>query len=344
MTTCGRGTDRIRADTATTTHAPTKPPGPAAFAFPGCLPSLALEAVFDAYLWVASPPACVAMTCRRRWLAQHAPLASVPEFSRAARRFARVWPARAPLHRVAGGVALATSWEGCDLGAPRLRGCGTLTLVGSCDCGGKNAAACDLVAGMRGQLGRLYVARVSAHDASRGARYDALPDDDDADAQCAVTCVSRATPADVVDAVVVKHKRRRRTEEPTESAVILIEACDRYFVGMAVGDVVPQNGGMCRFVESVAAAKHHGIHVVATTSGATAAAARLLSDAIDRLVLVVPDAGRRADVARLFAPLARHPPAALASLMAAVKRYDALVFERAPAETVSAWVRRHASR
>ncbi|AGO83193.1 hypothetical protein pdul_cds_943 [Pandoravirus dulcis] len=346
MATCGRGTNGIQVDRTTTLCTPAGTMGPTVLAFPGCLPSLALEAAFDAYLQVASPPAGVAMACRRRWLAQHAPLASVPEFGRAARRFARAWPPKMPLHRVAGGIALATSWEGCDLGAPRLRGCGTLTLVGSCDCGGKNAAACDLVAGMQGQLGRLYVARVLGHGAAQDARCGALSDGDaDADAQH-VVALSRATPADVVDAVIVDHRRRRHTKEPTQSAVVLIEACDRYFVGMSVGDGAHRDDDMRRFVESVTEAKRHGIHVVATVSDATAAAAGagFLRDAIDRFVLVVPDAGRCTDVARLFAPLTCHPLASLAALMTGVKRYDALVFEHAPVETVSAWMRRQVPR
>lgn len=344
MAACVRGTNGIQVDRATTLCTQTRATKSVGLAFPGCLPSLALEAAFDAYLRVASPPADVAMACRRRWLAQHASLASVPEFDRAARRFARAWPPKMPLRRVADGVALATSWEGCDLGAPRLQGRGTLTLVGSCNCGGKNAAACDLVAGMRGQLGRLYVARVLGHGAVQDVRC-CMPTDSggDADAQC-IVALSRATPADVVDAVIVDHGRRRHSKEPSQSAVVLIEACDRYFVGATTGDVASQYDDMRRFVESVAEAKRHGVHVVATVSGVTAAGADFLRDAIDRFVLVVPDAGRRADVARLFAPLACRPLATLAALMAAVERYDALVFERAPVETVSAWMRHRAPR
>lgn len=346
MAACARGTNGIQVDRTAAAHTQARATEPTGLPFPGCLPSLALEAAFDAYLRVASPPAGVAIACRRRWLAQHAPLASVPEFSRAARRFARAWPPKMPSRRVADGVALATPWEGCDLGAPRLQGRGTLTLVGSCDCGGKNAAACDLVAGMQGQLGRLYVARVLGHGTLQAVCRGAPTDGDgDADAQC-IVALSRATPADVVDAAVVDHGRRRHTKEPTRSAAVFIEACDRYFVGAAAGDSARRDVDMCRFVDSVAEAKRHGVHVVATVSGATAAAtgAGFLRGAIDRFVLVVPDASRRADVARLFAPLACCPLATLASLMATVERYDALVFERAPVETVSAWTRRRMPR
>ncbi|AVK75479.1 hypothetical protein pqer_cds_1057 [Pandoravirus quercus] len=327
---------------ATDTHVTTESAQPAPLVFPRYLPSLVVEAVFDAYLQTASPPACVAIACRRRWLAQHTPLAGAPEFCRAARRFARKWLPIMPPARVVDGVALVTVWQGCDLGAPSLGGAGTLTLVGSRDCGGKNAAACGIVAGMRGQLDRLYVARILGH--TRGSTCcDILPD---CEASVHTATLLNDTAADVVDVAVADHKRAPFCQH--ESVAVLIEACDRYVDNNDVGPVDDRRRDLMRFADSVAAAKRCGIHVVATVSGASASIGgpHILRDGVDRFVLVVPDAGRRHDVAHLFAPLTHYPPSTLLALMAVVDRFDALVFERdeAPTDTVSVWVRRQKCR
>lgn len=296
------------------------------------LPSLALEAVFDAYLEVASPRDEVSVARRRRWLAQHALLAFVPEFCRAARRFAQ---RRLPALPSRDGAAVAP-WEGCDLGAPHLRGAGTLTVVGSRDCGGKNAAACDVVASMRGQLDRLYVARISPRPSAAAGCHGAAAH---LDCYCGVapmtTVLCCAAGSDAIDEVnaIVDGRRCRREGVPVESIAILIEACDRYFGR----NPAARDRDLARLLDGVAAAKRRGIHVVATTSGVGDIGACPLVDATDRFVLVVPDVGRRDDVARLFAPLAHCLPHALAALMATAGRYDGFVFERGSA--VSLWAR-----
>ncbi|AJF96902.1 hypothetical protein TW95_gp0168 [Pandoravirus inopinatum] len=327
---------------ATDTHAVPRPTQPTPLVFPRHLPSLVVEAVFDAYLQTASPPACVAMACRRRWLAQHTPLAGAPEFCRAARRFARKWLQMVPPTRIVNGVPLVTVWQGCDLCAPRLEGAGTLTLVGSRDCGGKNAAACDIVTGMQGQLDRLYVARLSGR--TRGsACCNILPD---YGTSVHTATLLHDTAADAVDAAVADHKRDPFCKH--ETAAVLIEACDHYVDSGNADLADDRRRDVARFADSVAAAKRCGIHVVATVSGASASIGGLclLRGAVDRFVLVVPDAGRRHDVAHLFAPLTHYPTSTLLALMAVADRYDALVFEHgeAPTETVSVWVRRQKCR
>ncbi|AGO85512.1 hypothetical protein psal_cds_1210 [Pandoravirus salinus] len=328
---------------ATDTRAVPDPAQSTTLAIAECLPSLVMEAIFDAYLQVASPPGCAAAACRRRWLARHAPLVGAPEFCRAARRFARVWLPRLPSVRTVCAVPLVSSWQGCDLGAPWLDGAGTLTLVGSRDCGGKNAAACDIVAGMRGQVDWLYVARILDRLAGRTC-CNVMPD---CGASVHTATLSGETAAKAVDAIVAAHTHDPRRRH--QSAAILIEACDRYMDGGNVQAADGRRDNVARFVDSIGAAKRCGIHVVATVSSALAFAGGLclLRAAADRFVLVAPDAGRRLDVATLFAPLTGHPASTLLALMAVVDRYDAIVFERTVApssESVSAWVRRQKHR
>nr|UDO47049.1 hypothetical protein [Pandoravirus massiliensis] len=306
------------------------------------LPSLALEAIFDAYLNAAftvgaGDGADVCTAHKRRWLARHAPLAVVPEFCMAARRFARTHLPLRQRRRAAGIDVVA--WEGCDLGAPWApRARGTLTIVGSRDCGGKHAAACDVVRAMAGQYQTLYVVRASASPCRLGPAgcTDALPP------AATIVWVAVASDADVAGAVADIVQRHRTEHVPisgSRGGVILVAACGRYFAESPTG----ADAGVRRLVAAIDEAKCVGLHVV-VAAGSSVVGSDALVAGVDRLVLVVSGVDSRGALARIFAPAAARPPAVLASLMATVDRYDALVFEPRASDPVSVWTRRRAAR
>ncbi|AVK76474.1 hypothetical protein pneo_cds_867 [Pandoravirus neocaledonia] len=307
------------------------------------LPSLALEAIFKAYLDAAfAIDAGGADTCtahKRRWLALHAPLAVSPEFCLVARRFARAYlPARQ--RRRAAGVDVA-AWEGCDLGAPWSPSAyGTLTVVGSRDCGGKHAATCDVVRTMAGQYQSLYVVRSSASP----CRLEPAACDGVLSVAGTTAWMAVATDADVPDAVVRivhRHRAERASLNESKRGVILVAACGLYFAKQSID---PADCGAHRLASAIDVAKRNGMHVVVAASGAVIESADFVA-AIDRLVLVAPGVDSRDALARLFAPAAARLPSALSSLMATVERYDALVFERRPGSSVvSVWTRTRAAR
>nr|UMO80275.1 hypothetical protein [Pandoravirus aubagnensis] len=301
------------------------------------LPSLALEAIFDAYLHAAfvtgadGTDTCTAH--KRRWLARHAPLVVVPEFCLAARRFARTHLPSRQRRRAAGIDVVA--WEGCDLGAPWVPSVhGTLTLVGSRDCGGKHAAACDVVYAMAGQYQRLYVVRSSTSPCriEPAACNGALPP------AGTTVWVAVAADSDVPDAIIGIVHRHRRTKATSHKGpnrgVILVAACGRYFAKRQT-DV--DCGARC-LASAIDVAKRNGLHVVVAASGAVAESEALVA-AIDRFVLVASGVDSRGALARLFAPAAACLPLTLTSLMATIDRYDALVFERHSSDPISVWTR-----
>lgn len=301
------------------------------------LPSLALEAIFDAYLRAAfANNADGINTCtahKRRWLARHAPLAVSPEFCLAARRFARVYlPPRQRRH-VAGIDVMA--WEGCDLGAPWMPSVhGTLTLVGSRDCGGKHAAACDVVCAMAGQYQRLYVVRSSASPCrlEPTACNGALPP------AGTTVWVAVAADSDVPDAIIGIVHRHRRTEGTSHKGpnrgVVLVAACGRYFAQRQTD----ADCGTRRLASAIDLAKRSGLHVVVAASGAAAESEALVAS-IDRFILVASGVDSRDALACVFAPAAACLPLTLTSLMATIDRYDALVFERHSNDVISVWTR-----
>lgn len=305
------------------------------------LPSLALEIIFDAYLNAAfaigadGTGACTAH--KRRWLARHAPLAVVPEFCLVARRFARVHLPQRRRCRAAGIDVVA--WEGCDLGAswsPSARG--TLTVVGSRDCGGKHAAACDVVRSMAGQYQRLYVVRSSASP----CRLEPAASDGVLPPAGTTVWMAVAADADVPDAVISIVHRHQAECAPVRGpsrGVILVAACGLYFADRSTN----AKGGACRLASAIDMAKRNGLHLVVAASGAVAESDALVAT-IDRFVLVASGVDSRGALARLFAPAAACTPATLASLVATIERYDALVFERHSADPVSVWARCRSAR